>query len=36
VPDTHPVALSLVLLNRSRGENKTKKLMGWDKDRKIA
>lgn len=35
LPDTHPAALSLPLLSRTRGENTKKKLVGRDKDREI-
>lgn len=33
--DTHPATLSLLLLKRAEGENKTKTLAGQDKDKKI-
>ena len=35
LPDTHPAALLLPLCNRTRGENKMKNLMDWDKDIEI-
>jgi len=35
LPDTHPVTLSLPVLNRAGGENEMKKLVGPDKDREI-
>jgi len=36
LPDAHPAALSLPLLNRTGEENKMEKLVGQDKDRKTA
>ena len=36
LPYAHPAALSVPLLNRTRGENKMKKLVGRDKGREIA
>lgn len=35
LPDAHPAAFSLPLLNTTRGENKMEKLVEQDKDRKI-
>ena len=36
LPDAHPAALSLPLLNRIGEENRMEKLVGRDKDREIA
>ena len=33
---THPAALSIPLLRRTGGQNRTKKLMSQDKDKEIA
>jgi len=36
LPDAHPVTLSLPLINKTEEENKIKKLLGQDIDRKVS
>ena len=35
LPGAHQATFLLHLLNKTVGENKIKKIMGWDKDREI-